>query len=62
LEVNGTFDEISAGPFGYAHTDAGTIPAVPVTSGQTIELRTWQDQGGNMTVAFRWGIRLHGGV
>lgn len=60
-EYNGHFMEVVSGPFGEAHTCSGTIPAVAVTNGQTIELRTWQDQiSNNMTVAFRWGIRLHG--
>lgn len=60
-EYNGHFMEVVAGPFGEAHTCSGTIPAVAVTSGQTIELRTWQDQiSNNMTVAFRYGIRLAG--
>lgn len=59
-EINGHFMEAVSGPYSYAHTCSGVIPAVQVTSGQTIELRTWQDQGSNMTVAFRFGIRLHG--
>lgn len=59
-EHNGHFMEAVSGPYSYAHTCSGTVLAVPVTEGQTIELRTWQDQGSNMTVEFRWGIRLHG--
>lgn len=60
-EYNGHFMEVVAGPYGEAHTCSGTIPAVPVTNGQAITFRTWQDQvSNNMTVAFRFGIRLHG--
>lgn len=59
-EINGHFMEAVSGPYSYAHTCSGVIPAVRLTALQTVELRTWQDQGSNMTVAFRWGVRLHG--
>ncbi len=46
--------------FGTAMTASGCIPGIPLTSGQTVELRTFQNTGGNQTHAYRWGVRLHG--
>lgn len=61
-EYNGYFryNTSDDGTFGTAMTASGTIPGIPLTSGQTIELRTFQNTGGNQTHAYRWGVRLHG--
>lgn len=48
--------------FGTAMTASGCIPGIPLTTGQTVELRTFQNTGGNQTHAYRWGVRLHGGA
>lgn len=49
-----------AGSYSYGHTAGGCIPGVPLTTGQTVELRAFQNTGSNQTIAFRWGVRLHG--
>lgn len=63
-ELNGNFEYVgTTGPtYGYALTASGVIPAVPLTEGQTVELRTWQNTGGNQTITFRWGVRHHHSV
>lgn len=48
------------GSYAYAHTASGTIPAVALTTAQSVELRLWQNTGGSQTIQFRWGVRLHG--
>lgn len=48
------------GSYAYAHTASGVITAVALTSGQTVELRAFQNTGANQTIGFRWGVRLHG--
>lgn len=62
-EYNGLYLYVGHyGSYEYAHTDSGTIPAVPLTEGQTVELRTFQNSGGNKTIGFRWGVRHHHSV
>lgn len=60
-EYNGHFFYVdTSGPsFGYAHTASGVIPAVPLTSGQTVELRLYQSSGGSQTILYRYGVRTH---
>ena len=61
-EYNGYFryNASDDGTFGTAMTASGCIPGIPLTTGQTVELRTWQNTGGTQTHAYRWGVRLSG--
>lgn len=60
-EYNGLFmgSDYNAPTYGYAMTASGIIPAVPLTSGQTVELRCWQNTGGSQTILARYGVRTH---
>lgn len=62
-EYNGHYVYVGhAGTYSYSHTASGAIAAVPLTEGQTVELRTFQNSGGNQTITFRWGVRHHHSV
>ena len=60
-EYNGYYCYVGhEGSYSYAHTASGCIPAVPLTTGQTVEFRVFQDTGSNQTIDVAWGVRLHG--
>lgn len=64
VEYNGYFryNTSDDGTFGTAMTASGCIPAIPLTTGQTVEFRVFQNTGGNQTIAFSWGVRVMGGA
>lgn len=63
-EYNGYFryNASDDATFGVAMSASGVIPAVPLTTGQTVEFRFFQNTGGNQTIRFRWGVRTHHAV